>query len=657
MFFKIVCGGVLLKGMVEDLEQLISDFDRYLFHEGTLYESYKMLGAHPITYQGIQGVRFAVWAPNALQVSVVGDFNHWNGSSHVMKRIQHSGIWVLFIPDLQEGQLYKYEIVTCTREKIQKSDPVAFYSEVRPYTASIIHPFHSYPWKDRKWMSQRNKQNTHQQPMLIYEIHIGSWKKKDNGDFYSYRELADELIDYIVDCGYTHVECLPLMEHPYDRSWGYQVTGFYSLTSRYGAPEDFMYFVDQCHQKGIGVILDWVPLHFCKDAHGLGKFDGTPLYEPIAPERAERPNWGTYNFDFQKPEVISFLISNAMFWLDVYHIDGFRVDAVSSMIYLNHDLHGPVPLENEIGGVENLEAIAFLKRLNEVVFEKHPNVLMIAEEATDFPLVSAPTYAGGLGFNYKWNMGWTNDVLKFMKLDVGERPNHHHLLTFSFFYAFSENFVLPFSHDEVVYGKRSLLSKMPGDYWQKFANLRLLYGYFITHPGKKLLFMGSEFAQFDEWKDLTELDWNLFDFANHRQFNRYFKSINQFYKSTSCLWRLDHDFGGFEWIDPHSSKESVITFIRKGRRKGDYCIVVCNFSINVYKNYRIGAPSYGSFLEVFNSDLTIYGGSGQQNQLPISVERVPYHNQRYSMEITVPPLGMLILMKQTKKRRRGSLDG
>jgi 1,4-alpha-glucan branching enzyme len=629
-----------------------NDIDLYLFHEGTLYEGYKTFGAHFTVHEGTEGVCFTVWAPNALNVSVVGDFNQWNGHQHKMVRIQHSGTWVLFIQDLCEGDLYKYEIHTPQGEIEYKADPFAFHSEKRPKTASIIHPLNKYVWQDQKWMEKRNKVDVYNNPLLIYEVHIGSWKKNINGEFYTFRELADSLIEYVINSGYTHIEIMPIMEHPYDRSWGYQITGYYSATSRYGCPEDFMYFVDLCHQRGIGVILDWVPVHFCKDAHGLGRFDGTPLYESLDPLKAERPNWGTYNFDFDKPEVQSFLISNAMFWLDVFHIDGFRVDAVSSMIYLNHDNHLSVTLKNEFGGEENLEAIQLIKKLNEAVFKKHPGVLMMAEEATDWPLVSKPTDSGGLGFNYKWNMGWVNDILRYMQMDVRERPHHHDLLTFSFFYAFSENFVLPFSHDEIVYGKRSLLNKMPGDYWRKFANLRLLYGYFMTHPGKKLLFMGSEFGQFDEWKDLTELDWNLLEYESHSKFYHYFTSLNHFYKNVNSLWRLDHESEGFEWIDPHNNNQSIIIFIRKGKRNGDYCIVVCNFSDTPHKHFRIGVPSYGKYLEVFNSDDSSFGGSGQCNMEPINVEKIPFHNQHLSMEITIPPLGMTIFMKETKKRRK-----
>lgn len=637
-------------------DTLISDHDLYLFHEGTLYQSYRMLGAHVIDHNGTKGVRFAVWAPNARNVAVVGNFNNWSSRHHQMKRIPDSGIWVLFVPRVGEGELYKYEVTTPSGERILKADPFAFQSEVRPKTASIVNSLERHEWKDEVWQKSKRKSDPYHSPMLIYEANLASWKKTKDGKFLSYRQLADDLVEYVSLLGYTHIELMPVMEHPYDRSWGYQITGYYSVTSRFGDPEDFMYFVDCCHREGIGVLLDWVPLHFCKDEHGLRKFDGTPLYEPVDDRLAERPNWGTNNFDFGKPEVTSFLISNAMFWLDVYHIDGFRMDAVSSMIYLNHDNHNREPLKNVHGGDENIEAVAFLKKLNKAVFAADPHVLMMAEEATDWPLVSAPVEKGGLGFNYKWNMGWANDLLRYMELNVNDRPHHHHLLTFSFFYAFSENFILPFSHDEMVYGKRSLLNKMPGDYWQKFANLRLLYGYFITHPGKKLQFMGSEFGQFDEWKDETELDWFLFDYPAHDQYFTYFKALTSFYKDNRCLWRLDHESEGFEWIDPHNQNQSVITFMRKGKHRGDSCIVVCNFSADVYHEYRIGVPSKGKYLEVFNSDWQAFGGSNQFNLEAIRVDDQPCHNRPYSMEITVPPLAVVIFMKQTKKRRRGMMD-
>lgn len=639
---------------VKDSQQIApTDFELYLFHEGTLYESYHMLGAHVAEVGGEKGVRFAVWAPHAKAVSVAGDFNDWDGSKHRMQKVKDSGIWVLFVPGLRAGELYKYEITGPKGEKFLKADPYAFYSEVRPRTASIVHDLGKYKWHDHRWMAHKAKYDPYHEPMLIYEMHFGSWKKKENGDFYTYREMADKLIGYVADHGYTHIELMPIMEHPFDRSWGYQITGFYAPTSRYGKPDDFMYFIDKCHQNGIGVILDWVPVHFCKDAHGLGRFDGTPLYEPADPDKAERPIWGTYNFDFQKPEISSFLISNAIFWMDVYHIDGFRVDAVSSLIYLNHDRGDAKKITNQCGGDVNLEAVAFLKKLNEAVFKKFPHALMMAEEATAWPLVTAPTYAGGLGFNFKWNMGWVHDVLRYMQTAEEKRQEVHDFLTFSMHYAFSENYVLPFSHDEVVYGKRSLLNKMPGDFSQKFANLRLLYAYFMTHPGKKLLFMGSEFGQFDEWKDLTQLDWNLFEFETHQKFFRFTKDFNDFYKETRSLWRLDHEQESFEWIDPNNSRQSIIVFIRRGKRKGDYCIVLCNFSKVAYEKFRIGVPSYGKYIEIFSTDDERFGGGGLLNKNAIQVDKKPFHNQPYSMEISIPPLSAVIFKKLTAKRRRG----
>ncbi|HET6871881.1 MAG TPA: 1,4-alpha-glucan branching protein GlgB, partial [Sporolactobacillaceae bacterium] len=617
----------------------------------TLYESYKMLGAHLVDQNEVKGVRFTVWAPRALNVSVVGNFNQWDHTKHVMTRISESGLWALFVPGLKKGEIYKYAILTPFNEWQLKADPYAFFSEIRPQTASVVWNFDKYDWRDKDWLSKRKKTDHRHRPMLIYEVHLGTWRQKEDGTPYTYRELAHELVDYVVDMGYTHIELMPVMEHPYDRSWGYQLTGYYSVTSRYGAPEDFMYFVDQCHQNGIGVILDWVPVHFCKDDHGLRLFDGTPQFEPEDPLKAERPAWGTSNFDLGKPEVISFLISNLYFWLDVYHIDGFRVDAVSHMIYLNHDREGGVRLHNHHGGEENLEAIAFVKKLNEAVFKKYPDVLMMAEEATAWPLVTSPTSSGGLGFNYKWNMGWVHDVLKYMSTEMNDRPSFHHHLTFSLLYTYSENFILPFSHDEVVYGKKSLLNKMAGTYAEKFANNRLLFGFLMTHPGKKLTFMGSEFGQFDEWKDQSELDWMLLEnYEAHKAFQTYVKHLNHFYRNASYLWRLDHEPDGFHWIDPNGSKESVIAFIRKGKRKGDYAVVVFNFSKEGYETFRLGVPAFGTYQEVFNSNDLIYGGTGGQKGSSLPAERRPYHNQPFSMEIELPPLSMVIFKKETKKR-------
>lgn len=637
---------------VENERQLApNDIDLYLFHEGTLFEGYKVFGAHYEHVDDEDGFRFTVWAPNARSVSVVGDFNDWDAGKNKMKPVNQSGVWTLFIEGIGVEERYKFAIETTSGSIVLKSDPYAFYAEIRPNTASLTCRLDGYGWHDSKWMRQRDKKDENHRPMEIYECHLGSWKKKEDGKLLTYRELADELVDYVFENGFTHIELMPIMEHPYDRSWGYQITGYFAPTSRFGSPQDFMYFVDTCHKRGIGVILDWTPAHFCRDIHGLGKFDGTPLYEPCDPKLADRPQWGTYNFDFSKNEVVSFLISNARYWMDVYHVEGFRIDAVSSMIYLNHNNDLPFDLKNKYGGYENLEAIEFIKKLNDAVFIEFPSALMIAEEATDFPMVSKPTDSGGLGFNYKWNMGWVHDILRYMSLEPSERRSHHNLITFSMLYAYKENFILSFSHDELVYGKRSLLNKMPGDEWQRFANLRVLYGFFMTHPGKKLLFMGSEFAQFDEWKDLEQLDWKLLDFPMHHAFHDYAVAFNHFYQETSCLWRLDHEEEGFEWIDADNSDQSIISFMRKGKRKGDYCVIVCNFTPNVYHNFKLGVPASGHYLEMFNSDAETFGGSGQCNRKPIESIDKPFHNQPYCVETTIPPLGISILMKETKKRK------
>ena len=628
-----------------------SSYDIYLFHQGTLFYSYKLLGAHLLKENGIEGVRFAVWAKNALAVQVVGDFNNWDGNHHSMKRVSNSDIWFLFIPGLQEGEKYKYLIITKNGNKLYKADPLAFYAEVKPKTASIVYQLSDYPWEDKIW--QDNKEALYEKPLNIYEMHMGTWKKKSDGSYFSYRELANELIDYVADLGYTHIEIMPLSEHPYDRSWGYQITGYYAITSRYGTPDDFRYFVDQCHQKNIGVILDWVPGHFVKDEHGLRLFDGSPLYEHEHPFRAEKKDWGTLSFDLGKTEVQSFLISNAIFLMDVFHIDGLRVDAVASMLYLDFGREIGEWQANQYGGRENLEAIAFFKKLNEAVFSYFPQALMIAEESTAWPLVSAPTYLGGLGFNFKWNMGWMNDMLKYMEMDPIYRKYHHNLLTFSFFYAFSENYVLPLSHDEVVYGKKSLLNKMHGDYWQKFAGLRLFLAYMFAHPGKKLLFMGGEFGQFDEWKDLTELDWQLLEFESHKQFLQYVKELNQFYRQEKALFELDHHPDGFTWIDPHDSNQSIVTFMRHDK-EGNYLVILGNFTPNTYENYRIGVPDFGVYQEIFNSDSERFGGSGKGNNQASRSEMLPWHNQRYSLNIQVPPLA--IIMFKLLKKATGSFS-
>ncbi|MFW6268556.1 MAG: 1,4-alpha-glucan branching protein GlgB [Bacillota bacterium] len=628
---------------LENRDSFFSEEDLYLFHEGNNFYSYKMMGAHPVE----DGVFFSVWAPNAQQVSVVGDFNNWNGQTDLMKRVNSSGIWSLYVSGLTEGEKYKYQIVDFQGQKRLKADPYAFFAELRPKTASRVYDINKYSWSDERWLSERKEENVLEEPINIYELHPGSWRKKEDGSFYNYRELAHELADYLKEMGYTHVELMPINEHPYDRSWGYQITGYFAVTSRYGEPDDFKYFVDHLHQKGIGVILDWVPGHFCKDDHGLRRFDGTPLYEYSDSRKAEKEEWGTLTFDYSANEVQSFLISNAVFWFEEYHIDGIRVDAVASMIYLNFGKEDQNEITNKYGGTENLEAIALLKKLNKTVFEYFPGILMIAEESSEWPLVTAPPEAGGLGFNFKWNMGWMNDMLKYMETDSIYRKWNHNLITFSMFYAFAENFILPVSHDEVVYGKKSLLNKMPGDYWQKFANFRVFMGYMMTHPGKKLLFMGSEFAQFDEWKDLEQLDWELLEYEKHGQAQNYVKDLNNFYLNNELLWKQDHKQGCFNWIDANNSEQSIISFLRKSNESQDLMLVVCNFTPEYYDKFQVGVPRLTEYREVFNSDLDEYGGSGKMNSSREAV-RKPFHDQPFSIEIKVPPLGMVIFKPEIK---------
>lgn len=625
--------------------------DVFLFHEGTMTQSYKTMGAHPVKKEGVPGVRFNLWAPHAREVRIVGHFNQWAGHNHSMELLENSGgIWTLFIPWIGEGECYKYEIHTYHGEVLYKADPFAFYSEPRPATASIIYNHHRFQWHDSDWMETRKYRVTHREPLNIYEVHLGTWKQKE-GRFCTYRELAHELVDYVAEMGYTHLELLPVMEHPFDESWGYQSTGYYAITSRFGTPDDFKYLVDRCHRRGIGIILDWVPGHFCKDDHGLICFDGTPLYEPSNPLRSEKEFWGTLSFDFAKPEVVSFLLSNAMFWFDVFHIDGLRVDAVASMLYLDFGKRTGQWIPNEKGGRENLEAISFIKKLNESIFARYPDALMMAEESTAWPLVSAPTYLGGLGFNYKWNMGWMNDTLRYMEMDPIHRKWHHELLTFSFCYAFSENFILPLSHDEVVHGKKSLLNKMPGDYWQKFAGLRLLYGYMMVHPGKKLLFMGGEFGQFIEWKDTEPLDWFLLDYEMHAKLHYYVKELNYLYLNQPALWKLDQEPGGFAWIDANNQNQSIVVFMRFSD-DGEPLVIVCNFTPIVYQHYRIGIPYDGVYQEIWNSDSMLFGGSGIVNEGEKQADPYGWHHQPYSLKIKVPPLAICIF-KVIKKFPRG----
>jgi 1,4-alpha-glucan branching enzyme len=624
-----------------------SSEDLYLFHEGSLYQSYKLLGAHVSKVKEQPGVRFTVWAPGAKEVRVIGDFNGWSGSGHIMSPISTLGVWMIFIPEAKQDDHYKYEIVTGDGRILTKADPYAFYSELRPGTASRVYDLDGYEWQDGEWQQHKQAAPVYHNPLSIYEVHLGTWRKKERHSdvLYSYNQLADELVDYAADMGYTHIELMPLAEHPFDRSWGYQATGYYSVTSRHGSPKDFMHFVDRCHQQGIGVIMDWVPGHFCKDDHGLRQFDGQPLYEYADPRKAEKPEWGTLTFDYGRPEVISFLISNAVFWMDVFHIDGIRVDAVASMLLLNFAKPDSAPkLTNQWGGDDNPEAVSLLRKLNEVIFDKFPNALMMAEDSTDWPMVTAPVHKGGLGFNYKWNMGWMNDMLRYVKLEAHERAWHHKLITFSFMYTFKENYVLPLSHDEVVHGKRSLLHKMPGDYWQKFANLRVFYGYMTGHPGKKLLFMGGEFGQFDEWKDLEELDWFLLNgYEMHGKMHSYVKDLNHFYLSQPALWQFDHESQGFEWINPHDESQSIVAFLRKGKLPQDDLILVCNFTPAYYPEYRIGVPRAGIYQEVFNSDLESYGGSGKSNAGKLISEQKEWHQLPNSLNIQIPPLAAMFL--------------
>ena len=650
----------------------IDDYSTYLYHQGTNDSSYRLFGAHFTAYRRKACVRFAVWAPHAQAVSVVGDFNHWDETANPMTRSDKgNGIWICYIEGLCEGDIYKYAITTASGEVILKSDPYAFWSEVRPDTASKLTKLH-YTWKDKKWMASRKDYDSYAQPMLTYEVHPGSWRRKENGDMLTYRELADQLVEYVKGMHYTHIELMPLCEYPFDGSWGYQGTGYFSVTSRYGRPEDFMYFVDHCHQNGIGVIVDWVPGHFCRDAHGLRYFDGEPCYESGNPILAENKEWDTMNFDYGRTEVQSFLISSALFFLKEFHVDGLRIDAVANMLYLDYGHSDGQWQPNKYGGRENLEAIDFIRRLNKAVFAEVPQALMIAEESSAWPLVTKPIEVGGLGFNYKWNMGWMNDMLRYMSMDPLFRKDHQNLITFSLCYAFSENFVLPLSHDEVVHGKRSLLDKMPGDYWKKFAGLRAFYGYWMSHPGKKLLFMGGEFGQFIEWKYDDSLDWHLLDYDMHHKFHDYVQELNGFYTSHPEFWQEDCDWSGFSWISCDDRDNSVIAFFRKGLHKEDMTIVVCNFTPVVRHDYRFGVPQPGTYVEVLNSDDTRFGGSGVVNEGEFTAEDIPMHGMDQSLSLTLPPLAAIYIeltssaeahrtvpaaMSGTVKKRRAPAKG
>jgi len=624
-------------------ENYPNEYNRYLFHKGENYHSYKFLGNHLFQKKEKKGVRFSLWAPNAKKISVIGDFNNWQSNIDEMKKIKNSGIWTIFINKAKAGDLYKYKITGPNNEIRIKADPYANYAEKKPNTASRVFNNNKYKWNDEKWIKKRNNFDPHKEAILIYELHLGSWIRDEENNYLNYREIADKLVDYIKKMGYTHIELLPIAEHPFDGSWGYQTTGYYAVTSRYGNPDDFKYLVDKCHQNNIGVIMDWVPGHFCKDDHGLRIFDGTPLYESEDPRRAENIQWDTLNFDFAQPEIWSFLISNAIYWIKEFHIDGIRADAVSNMIYLDYQKKDGQWAANKYGGNENLEAIAFLQKLNEVVFKEFPGTLMIAEESSAWPGVTSPTYHDGLGFNFKWNMGWMNDTLEYMEKDPLFRKGIHNKLTFSIMYTYSENYILPLSHDEVVHGKKSLLDKMPGEYWEKFANLRLLFGYMLAHPGKNLLFMGGEFGQFIEWNYKQELDWSLLEYEKHKKMSDYVKELNKFYLEEKALWLLDHKPEGFEWVEADDKDRSIISFLRFPYNQENHLLVICNFTPVFRENYQVGIPFYKKYEIVFNSDLEKYGGENTINQKLYSPFKKSCNSKPYSLKIDLPPLSILYL--------------
>jgi 1,4-alpha-glucan branching enzyme len=625
----------------------LSDFDLHLFGEGKHWHIYRLLGAHPRTIDGIEGVLFATWAPNAERVSVVGDFNHWDGRCHPMRVRGGSGVWELFIPGLAVGRLYKFELRNRDHGSVQqKADPYAQRSELRPKTASIIAGPGEHVWQDHAWLQQRRGKDWLHSPMSVYEVHLGSWQKSEDDGFLNYRELAHRLVAYVSALGFTHIELLPITEHPLDDSWGYQTTGYFAPSARFGTPDDFRYLVDYCHQHSIGVLLDWVPAHFPRDDHALARFDGTTLYEHADPHRGEHRDWGTLIYDYGRREVSNFLLASANFWLQEFHLDGLRVDAVAALIHLDYSRDEGDWTPNIYGGNENLEAVAFLRELNSLTHGEHPGTLTIAEESTSWPQVTGPTWLGGLGFSMKWNMGWMNDSLHYMALDPVFRKYHHSQLTFGLMYAFSENFTLPFSHDEVVHGKGSMLGKMPGDEWQRFANLRLLYTYLFTYPGTKLLFMGNEFAQLREWSCNQPLDWPLLDQAQHRGIKHVVSDLNRLYREQTSLYYYSFSEEGFEWIDCHDSTQSVISYLR--REGENHTVIALNFTPEPRHKYRIGVPEAGIYRELFNSDSEYYGGSNVGNGLPINSDNKPWMGYPYSISLTLPPLGGLILKVATQ---------
>jgi 1,4-alpha-glucan branching enzyme len=630
--------------------RVLTDFDLHLFGEGTHKRAFEKLGAHRITVGSTTGVHFAVWAPNADRVSVIGDFNGWDGRVHPMRLLVPGGVWEVFIPDLPDGEKYKFEIRTRTGAILKKTDPFARAFEAPPQSAAIVHDTTTYRWRDQAWQASRPERAAWlAQPMTTYEVHLGSWMRvpEDGDRFLTYREMAARLVPYVKEMGFTHIELLPVMEHPFSGSWGYQVLGYFAPTARFGPPEDFKFFVDACHQAGLGVILDWVPGHFPKDAHGLAQFDGTALFEHEDPRQGEHQDWGTLIFNYGRNEVRNFLLSNALFWLEEYHVDGLRVDAVASMLYLDYSRKAGEWIPNRFGGRENLDAIGFLQQLNSLTHGEHPGTITAAEESTSWPGVSRPVHLGGLGFTYKWNMGWMHDILHYVHEDPIHRRWHHTLITFSALYMHSENFILPFSHDEVVHGKRAMLDKLPGDVWQKHATLRTLYGYMYGHPGKKLLFMGSEFGQWREWNHDRSLDWHLLDDFAHAGMRRYVQDLNHLYAGEPALYERDFDPGGFRWIDCNDNENSVVSIVRYGHDAREFLVMVFNFTPVSRAGYRIGVPEAGSYAELLNSDAALYGGGNIGNGGTVQSEPIADHGFDQSLRLTVPPLGCLIL-----KRRR-----
>ncbi len=627
---------------------MLTDEERFLFGEGTYFRSYEKFGAHRASVSGKKGYFFNIWVPKAQAVYVTGSFNDWSPDEFKMQRSVSDDIWSLFIPGVKAGDLYKYVIKTEFGDIRYKADPFAFEAQCPPETASRVTDLSGYSWKDRAWLTKRRNKSVFQRPLNIYEVHLGSWKRNSDGTYMTYRQLATELVEYTVNMGYTHIELLPIMEHPFDGSWGYQITGYYAPTSRYGTPEDFMFFIDSCHKAGLGVILDWVPGHFCRDDHGLGRFANEKVYE-----KDDHAQWGTYKFDLGKGEVRSFLISNALFWLGKYHVDGIRVDGVTSMLYLNFGIDDPrLKKYNEKGTEEDFVSIDFVRKTNQAISKYYPDVMLIAEESTAWPLVTYPPDDGGLGFHFKWDMGWMNDTLHYMQTDFPYRPSNHKLLSFSMMYAFNENFILPLSHDEVVHGKCSLIGRMPGDYWRQFAGMRVLRMYQMTHPGAKLSFMGNEIAEFIEWRYYESLEWFLTKYEKHKDYQMFVRELNMLFQNEKALWQNNYSWDGFEWLDANDADQSILTFIRHGAKPADDLVVVLNFVPNVYGDYRIGVPAKGRYKEIFNSDMTVFGGSGKINRDIIPSEPIPWHGKENSVSVKIPPVGGLILKRAENKRSR-----